>query len=895
MSSARLASAFLIVIASSASAQESVWIETEHLRGVRGACFPDFDQKTAGHWAMSGPGIAPEWTMGGESEWLSIACGPDDDKAAAITDIEIAEAGEWRLWVRYRDWRNDTEVFTVTIEQAGQPVRTLTFGEKAVIDEEDELKVLFKWAFGWDVRTAALVKGPAKVTLLSSVKQPKHRQVDCICLTTDKAYRPRHREKPQHATWKLLDELRAKPDLAHGAKPLSPLAANFSAPEAWKVRTFRDKGFLYLWNVGKPWQDELASKAANRILVPFHTDLPLVDEFRKVYGNKSDVPIFGDPRVVPAWHSSGPHILDDDNFVKWLEANPDRPWGNLTNYAEVKPMTAKARANWPKFKGRYVGAIAGEAIGVPSWDAAALTAKFKAAKTREEILAALTEVYMAGKAKSEQAIFGEAQPKPYEKTISCHSCEMTAFAHIAREWGATTVGFENTAVFPSLAMRMAFLRGSARQYGGSFATYRSANFGDAATIFAKAGYHYPAIPQNLLDNQYDIWAGAGSTWYKLDIWHQYMSGSAMFYNEQGHDEFWQPGGMSTGLKPLQLSPKGVFIDQFLRLTKEHPDRGVPYTPIAFLLDRAHGWDPNGYLTGAFGHEPNENVAAFTMGRHARSLKEWFKVAYHPYGPKEAEPNTGTNQVYIPGQFGNIYDVLVTSPTRRDAVDAYPVVVLGGDVTISAEWGAKLAAYMNNGGTVIVSDDQLSGPGVAALQLPALGGVAEDAKFEWLPTKKTVTSQRFKYKPITGGMPLATSSKGDAIAASFARGKGKLVMISVPRGLGMDESATPLVPLVLAHARQGLVPVEVAGDVEVLLNRTATGWIVTLINAAGVNKPQHGVVPTDYSQERVVKIRSAKKIASASEWFRKETLTPGGDGGIELIVPAGGVRIVEWKE
>ena len=35
---------------------ESVWIEAEHLRGVRGSCFPDMDQKTAGHWALSGPG-----------------------------------------------------------------------------------------------------------------------------------------------------------------------------------------------------------------------------------------------------------------------------------------------------------------------------------------------------------------------------------------------------------------------------------------------------------------------------------------------------------------------------------------------------------------------------------------------------------------------------------------------------------------------------------------------------------------------------------------------------------------------------------------------------------------------------------------------------------------------
>lgn len=79
-------------------AAESIWIEAENLQGIHGYCFPDMDQKTAGHWALSGPGIAPEWTQGGESEWLSIACGPDDATAAAVTNFEVPEAAEWQLW-----------------------------------------------------------------------------------------------------------------------------------------------------------------------------------------------------------------------------------------------------------------------------------------------------------------------------------------------------------------------------------------------------------------------------------------------------------------------------------------------------------------------------------------------------------------------------------------------------------------------------------------------------------------------------------------------------------------------------------------------------------------------------------------------------------------------------
>jgi hypothetical protein len=140
-------------------AQESIWIEAEHLRGVRGSCFPDMNGTTAGHWGLSGPGIAPEWTQGGESEWLSIACGADDDQAAATYDFEAPEAGEWRLWVRYRDWRRQSELFAVRIEQPGQPPTNVVFGERSAVDDEDELKLLWNWAFGWDVRPVKLAKG----------------------------------------------------------------------------------------------------------------------------------------------------------------------------------------------------------------------------------------------------------------------------------------------------------------------------------------------------------------------------------------------------------------------------------------------------------------------------------------------------------------------------------------------------------------------------------------------------------------------------------------------------------------------------------------------------------------------------------------------------------------
>ena len=70
---------FSAALVGTVRAEETLWIEAEHLHGVRGYCWPGGpNPKTDGHWGISGPGWAAEWTQGGESNFMSIACGPDD-------------------------------------------------------------------------------------------------------------------------------------------------------------------------------------------------------------------------------------------------------------------------------------------------------------------------------------------------------------------------------------------------------------------------------------------------------------------------------------------------------------------------------------------------------------------------------------------------------------------------------------------------------------------------------------------------------------------------------------------------------------------------------------------------------------------------------------------------
>ena len=131
------------------------------------------------------------------------------------------------------------------------------------------------------------------------------------------------------------------------------------------------------------------------------------------------------------------------------------------------------------------------------------------------------------------------------------------------------------------------------------------------------------------------------TWYKFDIWYQYMAGSSMFYHEQGFDEYWRPGGTSAaGRQEVELSPKGKLVDRFLRLTAAEPDRGMPFTPVAFLVDYAHGWEPAPFWPNSFknwhGHQDR-----FRYGDHERMLEEYFLDGLlSPSARKAKSPSPG---------------------------------------------------------------------------------------------------------------------------------------------------------------------------------------------------------------------------------------------------------------
>ena len=99
---------------------------------------------------------------------------------------------------------------------------------------------------------------------------------------------------------------------------------------------------------------------------------------------------------------------------------------------------------------------------------------------------------------------------------------------------------------------------------------------------------------------------------------------------------------------------------------------------------------------------------------------------------------------------------------------------------------------------------------------------------------------------------------------------------------------------MAGLTRNMMPIEVEGDVEWLLNRTQDSWLVTILNPAGQAKPQQGITPTDYTQYKPITLRCTFPIHSAHDRLMPNDALQIDDSVISTIIPAGSVRIIEVK-
>lgn len=877
-----------------------LWFEPEWFEGVTGSfAYWTGTSKPTGAWGVAGPGIGAEWSQGGESEWNSMGAPAEETSASCHREFVVPRSGSYKVWVRYVDHRKKTQPFRVTIQQSGKTVFTGEYGAKPVVPTNDEYQLYWGFSFGWGGLDAKLSDGPAKIVVSIEKAGTAWRQVDAILLTTDASFTPTGREKPRFAYQQAFDLQPANGAAWRGSKK------DFVVADASKRKPIAKRDFSMWTGVDadlKWWgNQDLDRLSLYDVYFQFSPPSDIRDKFHKQFAGKKDIPIHSWPGLLPGFYLGGtPDLSEGSPIRKWLEKTKT-PFFIMTNYASGNYTDKDGPGTYAALTGpladQFMGYIHGEAIGTVGIGLPALPA---GKIDRRSYVDSLPKHLREKQAEAWSKIYKtRVSPDHWNRGIACLSVDSIALAHLYHESGARTVGYEIDATNVHAPMRIAFERGAARQYGGSWINYASGNFGDSCNYFTH-NPHLPRSAQYWYHSRYSITDGVSATWYRKLYYLNYLGGASAIYWEQNLVNQWLLPG--PGTHPIQLSPFGRATEEFQAFVSRLPDRGEPYTPIAILLSHGHAYERVNYSCKML-HHFQENV-------HDRELRELFNVCWHPSGILEGQPAAPDVQSMPSGVYGDIFDVLVDRPAKAKAMYQYPIVWAAGDVKLTGDMLPIVEDYVKQGGMLVTTITQAKDLPERLTGLKATGkSLAANQRFWSVETEivdREVTPYALSEVDLRGAKALAVAGVRGAgvklppLITRHQVGHGAFITILVPHGLCLDERAHPCLPVLMNALTDELVPIQVtvngkrpSGEIMYSFNKTKDGWLVALYNQRGIDKTQNGIARVDRTKFVDVVLRTKLNVASVREMTEPRDLAIKG-GEIAIRVAAGDMAVVAVK-
>lgn len=345
----------------------------------------------------------------------------------------------------------------------------------------------------------------------------------------------------------------------------------------------------------------------------------------------------------------------------------------------------------------------------------------------------------------------------------------------------------------------------------------------------------------------------------------WLSGSSLVVPEAAQANFfaWKNKGAACKDYPdsvrIPLSPIGKRAQKFVEVTTSHPDRGIQYTPFGVILDHFAGFNGYHYIA------PRPfNVLDPTPGDIY--IHVFFDTVFPGSMRRDMVPGLGDTSPWfnawsedrclVRSPYGDSFDVFLSPPpgVETDAAKKYPLNPnLGNMYYDTSIYQDKLNMYP----VVIVLGDH-----------------------EFLMETTMVLGRYLKQ----GGRVFITQEHADRLGpkCDTLRKVGRLELYD-PRNIAG----------LMAKLSEEYLPIKVEGNLEYIINRTARGWVVGLINNEGVSKRPSKAVEVDPSktQQAVVALKSGA-LSAANEWCTESKLDIANGNAVMLEVPPGEVRIVE---
>jgi hypothetical protein len=391
----------------------------------------------------------------------------------------------------------------------------------------------------------------------------------------------------------------------------------------------------------------------------------------------------------------------------------------------------------------------------------------------------------------------------------------------AGEWGARCIGLELGENIAFTQSKLAFARGASRQWHVPWSVQVSPWFSGACTTsgpLRKEGGGARGLD-----------AGHSLSFYERMWLHAWFAGAAMVTPENSIAIFFEKASA-----PWTLTAHGRKAAEVFAFMRAH-DRGVPFTPVAIVLDHLAGY--NGYMDKPWG------ILEPTAGdRQVRDLFDHQLFPGSDHIHHKLDPADPESSYLRPTPYGEVFDVQLTSASA-EMLSSYPVILLTGDIEFDDDFIAKLERALAQGSTLLLSraHQEAMGPRFARL-----------AKHPSVEVLQAWTN------PQTGQLAAISDSRLQRLA------------------------------------REAL-PIEVSGDpIQYQINRTTSGWVIELVNNAGVAKKPDQAATTDPRAIARVALQPRIRWESAREWRSNRTyrrmdpiqleVGPGQSSFVELICP-----------
>lgn len=388
------------------------------------------------------------------------------------------------------------------------------------------------------------------------------------------------------------------------------------------------------------------------------------------------------------------------------------------------------------------------------------------------------------------------------------------------EWGARCIGLEVGENIAFTQSKFAFARGASRSWQKPWSAQMSPWFSGSCTTRGPLTKE-PGGARGLD-------AGHSLSLYERMWLHTWFAGAAMVTPENSIAIFFDKPE-----SPWSLTEHGKKASEVFQFMQSHL-RGVPYCPIAIVLDRYAGY--NGYMDKPWG--------ILTPSAGDRELRDLFDSQLFPGSdsihrkPDAVNPEAS----YLrPTPFGEVFDVLLTS-APPEVLPSYPVILLAGDIDFDVGFLSELEKALRRGSRVLLSPRHRE----------ALGN-----QFERLSKQGAVEVLEPWVNPETGRTTAISNERLQRLAGEF-------------------------------------LPIRVKGEgVQYGVNRVPGGWVVELIHNRGVIKKPDQPVVIDTTAKVDVELEPQIPVERVVRW--KSGTVEDGSRPIHVELGPGGMEYVEFLE